>query len=56
MVISGDDFETVANGFVSTLVARIAANWFVKVGVVVIDDSWVCGYWRQLGMWLSATV
>ena len=43
VVISSDDFETVANGF-------------VKVRVMVISDSWVCRYRRQFEISLSATI
>ena len=43
VVISSDDFETVANGF-------------VKVRVMVISDGWVCHYRRQFEISLSATV
>ena len=56
MVISGDDFETIANGFVLALVPETAANWFIKVGVVVIGNGWVCGYRRQLAYFKSAMV
>ena len=43
VVISSDDFETVANGF-------------VKVRVVVIGDNWACRYRRRFEISLSVTV